>query len=121
MRAVMLASRTHASTLPRRAIAANAQSFAHRYFTREALSCYWINLLTKFSRLLRYTPGANGQKGGGQRQQQEERGQGQEPQQQQQQHFMTIEEYLETTAKTFDGGRMLALFDYAFGDDASLK
>jgi hypothetical protein len=39
------------------AMAAAAQSLVARYLNKAALECFWVLLLTQYSRLLRYQPG----------------------------------------------------------------
>lgn len=77
-----------------RAIAAASQDFAHKFFTRKALSCYWYMLLSRFARLQAYQ---------GERKSHT--------------FFMTVEHYLDTVAKQHNNGREYNMFIFANGTE----
>lgn len=82
-------ARTHDNEA--RIIADNAQQLAHRYFSREALACYWLTLLTRLSKLQRYLtdPGAKPIK-----------------------YFMTVQAWLDNIGRTHGDGRSFRAFTF---------
>ena len=80
-----------------------------RYFTPEALQCYWLELLTRFSKLLTYRPqrgpGAAGWKG-----RRGETGR----------FYMTVQQYLDTVAKSHKGGHLLGWYETDESSTATL-
>ncbi|GLI70499.1 hypothetical protein VaNZ11_015405 [Volvox africanus] len=70
-------------------IAAAAQAVALKYLNKRARSCYWLRLLQAYASLQHFTPDPSGKV-----------------------YLIPVEQYLETTGRTFEKGKQLHKIEY---------